>query len=74
MKLPLLTVFQQKEDSTKTKAFEISVTVQAISDKDAAEMREAIQSFVSHFTVAEMKSAAHKLKSASNRKMIKTFL
>ncbi len=71
MKLPSLTTFQQKETN---KAFEIKVSVQAASDKEAAEMQEAIQSFVSHFTVAEMKSAANKLKSVTNRKMIKTFL
>jgi hypothetical protein len=71
MKLPSLTAFQQKETN---KAFEIRVSVQAANDKEAAEMKEAIQSFVSHFTVSEMKSAAHKLKSVTNRKMIKTFL
>lgn len=73
MKLPSLTAFQQK-DSNTARTFNIMVSVQAGSDKEAAEMQEAIQSFVSHFTVAEMKSAAHKLKSPSNRKMIKTFL
>ncbi|OJW79566.1 MAG: hypothetical protein BGO69_12615 [Bacteroidetes bacterium 46-16] len=71
MKLPSLTAFQQKETN---KAFEIRVSVQAANDKEAVEMQDAIQSFVSHFTVAEMKSAAHKLKSVTNRKMIKTFL
>lgn len=73
MKLPALTAFQQKETPT-ARPFNITVSVQAASDKEAAEMQEAIQSFVSHFTVAEMKSAAHKLKSVTNRKMIKTFL
>jgi hypothetical protein len=73
MKLPSLTDFRLK-DSNTAKTFNITVSVQAGSDKEAVEMQEAIQSFVSHFSVAEMKSAAHKLKSPSNRKMIKTFL
>ena len=73
MKLPSLKSFQQK-DNAANRPFDITIGVQASSEAEAAEMREAIQSFVSHFTVAEMKSAAHKLKSPSNRKMIKTFL
>ncbi|WP_344827204.1 hypothetical protein [Rurimicrobium arvi] len=56
------------------RSYTISVQVQAGSEAEAAQMQEALQSFIAHFTVAEMKSAAHKLKSAANRKMIKTFL
>lgn len=73
MKLPSLKSLQPK-DNAASRPFEITIGVQAASEAEAAEMREAIQSFVSHFTVAEMKSAAHKLKSPGNRKMIKTFL
>ena len=73
MKLPSLKSIQQM-DSANTRPFDISIQVQATGNEQAKEMQEAIQSFVSHFTVAEMKSAANKLKSPSNRKMIKTFL
>lgn len=73
MKLPSLKSLQQK-DSANTRPFDIAIQVQATGDVQAKEMQEAIQSFVSHFSVAEMKSAANKLKSPSNRKMIKTFL
>jgi len=73
MKLPSLKSLQQK-DNAATRSFDITVQVQATGDVQAKEMQEAIQSFVSHFSVAEMKSAANKLKSPSNRKMIKTFL
>lgn len=54
--------------------FEIKISVDATSDAEAKEMQAALQSFVSHFSVAEMKNAATKLKSPTNRKMIKTFL
>ena len=73
MKLPSLKSLQQK-DNAATRSFDITVQVQATGDVQAKEMQEAIQSFVSHFSVAEMKSAANKIKSPSNRKMIKTFL
>lgn len=73
MKLPSLKSIHQK-DSTTAKTFDITIQVQATGEGQAREMQEAIQSFVSHFSVAEMKSAAHKLKSPGNRKMIKTFL
>jgi hypothetical protein len=73
MKLPSLKAFQSA-DKVTARPFEVKIKVDAASDTEAQQMQEAIQSFVSHFTVAEMKSAAAKLKSPSNRKMIKTFL
>lgn len=48
-----------------------------VAAKDAAEANEmqiALQSFVGHFSTQEMKKAAEKLKSTSNRAMLKTFL
>lgn len=72
MKLPALKSGPQS--TGKTNAFNISVSVQAANATEAADMQQAIQSFVAHFSVAEMKSAAAKLRNATNRKMIKTFL
>ena len=71
MKLPALKAFSPDK---KTQPFSVSIRVQAGSETEAKEMQEAIQSFVSHFSVAEMKTAAQKLKSPANRTMLKTFL
>ena len=73
MKLPAIKTLQAKENANN-RAFDLKISVQASGEAEAREMQEAIQSFVSHFSVAEMKSAANKLKSPTNRKMIKTFL
>lgn len=73
MKLPSIKSFSKKEQPA-TGTFDINVTIRAADQTEAKEMKEAIQSFVSHFSLSEMKSAAHKLKSAANRKMLKTFL
>lgn len=67
MKLPPLQRKQQQP-------YDLRIRVEAGSETEAKQMQEAIQSFVSHFSLEEMKSAAHKLKSPVNRKMIKTFL
>lgn len=72
MKLPAIKPFQQGKGTVKPHY--VTISVQAADEQQAKEMQEAIQSFVSHFSVAEMKSAAQKLKSATNRKLIKTFL
>jgi len=48
--------------------------VGADSKEEAIAMQEAIQSFVQHFSLKEMQSAARKLQTPSNRSMIKTFL
>ncbi|MBN9482184.1 MAG: hypothetical protein BGO70_16550 [Bacteroidetes bacterium 43-93] len=71
MKLPSLKAFSPDKNK---QAFGVMIQVQAGSEAEAAEMQEAIQSFVSHFSVEEMKTAAKKLKSPANRSMIKTFL
>jgi hypothetical protein len=52
----------------------ISITVLAKDTQEAQELQIALQSFVSHFSPQEMKKAAEKLKSATNRAMLKTFL
>lgn len=52
----------------------IEVHVFAKDDAEAKEMQVALQSFVGHFNTHEMKKAAEKLKSASNRAVLKTFL
>ncbi|MBS1773916.1 MAG: hypothetical protein JST82_13745 [Bacteroidetes bacterium] len=71
MKLPSLT---NKSSNTQQRNYGITVNVAAQNEQEAAEMQEAIQSFVQHFSLKEMKSAAHKLKTPTNRAMIKTFL
>lgn len=72
MKLTAFTGSKQKEASAKD--VDITIRVRASSEKEAAEMQQAIQGFISHFTLAEMKSAALKLRNPVNRRMIKTFL
>lgn len=52
----------------------IQVQVFAKDESEAQEMQAALQSFVGHFNTQEMKKAAEKLKSASNRAVLKTFL
>lgn len=52
----------------------IQVQVFAKDESEAKEMQAALQSFVGHFNTQEMKKAAEKLKSASNRAVLKTFL
>lgn len=71
MKLPSLT---NKPVNGQAKQFGVTINVAAQNEQEAAEMQEAIQSFVQHFSLKEMKSAAHKLKTPTNRSMIKTFL
>ena len=67
MKLPSL-------KKSVTDSYPVTINVQAANRQDAEQMKEAIESFATHFSLAEMKSAATKLKNATNRKMIKTFL
>jgi hypothetical protein len=71
MKLPTLKALSPGQ---KTHSYAVNINVQAGSPQEAKEMQEAIQSFISHFNVTEMKTAAQKLKSPANRTMIKTFL
>lgn len=71
MKLPILT---NKASNITAKQMEVTIHVAAQNEQEAREMQEAIQSFVQHFSLKEMKSAAHKLKTPTNRSMIKTFL
>lgn len=52
----------------------IQISVQAKDETEAKEMQAALQSFVGHFNTQEMKKAAEKLKSVSNRAVLKTFL
>lgn len=73
MKLPAIKSFATVT-AKNNKPFDVKISVEATSEAEAKEMQAAIQSFVSHFSVTEMKSAATKLKSPTNRKMIKTFL
>jgi hypothetical protein len=54
--------------------YKIQVSVLAKDEAEAKEMQAALQSFVGHFNTQEMKKAAEKLKSASNRALLKTFL
>ncbi len=71
MKLPILT---NKTSNVPAKQMGVTIHVAAHNEQEAKEMQEAIQSFVQHFSLKEMKSAAHKLKTPTNRNMIKTFL
>jgi hypothetical protein len=73
MKLPTLKSFKT-EAKASLQPFDVKINVSATGLAEAQQMQEAIQSFVSHFSVTEMKSAAAKLKNPTNRKMIKTFL
>lgn len=52
----------------------IQIFVQAKDEAEAKEMQVALQSFVGHFNTQEMKKAAEKLKSATNRTVLKTIL
>lgn len=71
MKLPIL---HSRPANGQAKQFDVTIQVAAQNEQEAAEMQQAIQSFVQHFSLNEMKSAAHKLKTPTNRSMIKTFL
>ncbi len=71
MKLPILNT---KTTTGQKQQVDITIRVGADSKEEAAAMQEAIQSFVQHFSLKEMQSAARKLQTPSNRKMIKTFL
>lgn len=52
----------------------IPIVINAKDAAEAKEMQEALQSFVGHFNTQEMKKAAEKLKSVTNRTLLKTFL
>lgn len=52
----------------------IQITVLTKDEAEAKEMQAALQSFVGHFNTQEMKKAAEKLKSSTNRSILKTFL
>ena len=62
-----------KPFQSKTKHL-IQISVAAKDAAEAKEMQAALQSFVGHFNTQEMKKAAEKLKSVTNRAMLKTFL
>jgi hypothetical protein len=73
MKLPLKNL-PLKPGGASTGPYTVTMQLWARSQQEAEEMKEALESFLTHFTLPEMKSAATKLKNPLNRKAIKTFL